>query len=114
MVHDIDSALDKNNYDPIHYINRNGHWETLTGYLDPKTDKKTETIIWTSIIPSQTGRQRRCDVMTEQISYLNGATRNVTSEEDCFGLFFSDDMFELVASNTTNKRIKLWTFKEQT
>ena len=25
LVHDTDSALDKNNYDPIHYINGNGH-----------------------------------------------------------------------------------------
>ena len=39
LVYDIDSALDKNNYDPIHYINGNGHWETLTGYLGPKTEK---------------------------------------------------------------------------
>ena len=40
LVHDIDSALDKNDYDPIHYINGNRHWETQTGYLGPKTDKK--------------------------------------------------------------------------
>ena len=68
LGYDIDSALDKNNYDPIHYINGNGHWETLTGYLGPKTEKtekKTETITWTSTLPSQTGRQRRCDVITE-------------------------------------------------
>ena len=25
LVHDTDSVLDKNNYDPIHYINGNGH-----------------------------------------------------------------------------------------
>ena len=97
-------------------INRNGHWKILTGYLGPKTDKKTETITWTSALPSQTGRQRRCDVITEQISCLKGAARNIISEEDCFDLFFSDDMFELITSNT-NKRIddhldKLRTFKE--
>ena len=74
---------------------------------------------WTSTLPSQTGRQRRCDVITEQISCLKGAARNVTSEEDCFDLFFSDDMIiELITSNT-NKRIdkhldKLRTFKEHT
>ena len=116
MIHHIDSALDKNNYDPIYYINGNGHWETLTGYLGPKTDKKSETITWTSTLPSQTGRQRRCDVITAQILCLKSAARNVTSEEDCFDLFFSDDMFELITSNT-NKRIdehrdKLRTFKE--
>ena len=68
-------------------INRNGHWEILTGYLGPKTYKKTETITWTSAFPSQTGRQKRCDVITEQISCLKGAARNVISEEDCFDLF---------------------------
>ena len=40
LVHDIDSALDKNNDDPIHYINRNGHREAFTGYLGLKSDKK--------------------------------------------------------------------------
>ena len=118
LVRDINSALDKNNYDPIHYINGNGHWETLTGYLGPKTNKKTETITWTSTLPSQAGRQRRCDVITEQISCLKGAARNVTSKEDCFDLFFSDGMFELITPNT-NKRIdapldKLRTFKGHT
>ena len=101
LVHDTDSALDKNNYDLIHYINVNGHWESLTGYLGPKTDKKTKTITWTSTLPSQTGRQRRCDAITEQISCLKGAARNVTSEEGCFDFFFSDDMFELITSIPT-------------
>ena len=40
LVHDIDSGLDKNNYDPIHCINGNGHWQTLTGCLGPKTHTK--------------------------------------------------------------------------
>ena len=40
LVRDRNSALDKNNYDPIHYINGNEHWESLTGYLGQKTDKK--------------------------------------------------------------------------
>ena len=40
LVRDRNSALDKNNYDPIHYINENEHWESLTGYLGQKTDKK--------------------------------------------------------------------------
>ena len=49
---------------------------------------------------------------------MKGAARNVTFEEDCFDLFSSDDMFELITSNT-NKRIdehldKLWTFKRHT
>ena len=52
------------------------------------------------------------------MSYLKDAARNLTSEGDCFDLFFSDYMFELIISNT-NIRIdehldKLWTFKEHT
>ena len=42
LFHDIDSALNQNNYDPIHYINRNGPWGTLTGFLGPKADKKKQ------------------------------------------------------------------------
>ena len=52
LVHDIDLALDKNNYDPIHYINRKSHWETFTGYLVPTT----HPITWTNTLWSQTGR----------------------------------------------------------
>ena len=40
LFHDIDSALNQNNYDPIHYFNRNGPWGTLTGFLGPKADKE--------------------------------------------------------------------------
>ena len=85
MVYDIDSALDKNNYDPIHYINGNGHWETLTGYLGPKTDKKNR---------NNNLDQHITKSITEQIPCLKGAARNVTSGEDCSDLLFSDDMFK--------------------
>ena len=49
---------------------------------------------------------------------MRSAAKNVTSEEDSFDLFFSNDMFELITSNT-NKTIdknldKLGTFKEYT
>ena len=52
------------------------------------------------------------------MSCLKGTARNVTSEEDCFNLFFSDEMFEFITSNI-NKRVdenldKLRTFKEHT
>ena len=34
---------------------------------------------------------------------MKGAARNVTSEEDCFDLFFSDGVFELITPNTNNR-----------
>ena len=43
-VNSIDSSLNEENFNPIHYVNRFGHWETLTGYLGPKNSRQTETI----------------------------------------------------------------------
>ena len=49
---------------------------------------------------------------------MKGAARNITPEEDCFELFFNDDMFEFITSKTkkrTDKHLdKLRTFKEHT
>ena len=46
LVHDIDSAINQRSYDNLHYVNRQGNWETLTGYLGLKSSKNTETIHW--------------------------------------------------------------------
>ena len=43
-VHDIESAINEQSYDDLHYVNRQGNWEILTGYLRPKSSKNTETI----------------------------------------------------------------------
>ena len=60
LVHDIESLLNNECYDDIHFINRKRQWETLTGYLRPKTNKNTKTITWTSDFPTQVWR-RACD-----------------------------------------------------
>ena len=67
LVHDIDSALDRDNYDQIHYINGQGQWQTLTGYLGPKSKDDTKKITWTSVLPQTNGQQRRCDVITGRV-----------------------------------------------
>ena len=42
LFHSTDSALDPSNYDYISYLNNHGHWETLLGYLGPKSNKVTK------------------------------------------------------------------------
>ena len=44
-VHDIDSSLDENKYKEIKYINKNGVFEELCGYHDPKKDKNKENFV---------------------------------------------------------------------
>ena len=60
LVHDIESLLNNECYDDIHFINGKRQWETLTGYLGPKTNKNTKTVTWTSDFPTQVW-QRACD-----------------------------------------------------
>ena len=45
-VNSIDASLNENNFEPIHYVNGNGMWETLTGFLGPKSNKNTQTSEW--------------------------------------------------------------------
>ena len=51
-VNSIDASLNEDNFEPIHYVNGNGMWETLTGFLGPKSNKNTQTIEWQSEIPN--------------------------------------------------------------
>ena len=101
LVHDIDSSLNEENYDDLHFVNGQGQWETLTGYLGPKKDKNTKTITWTSDYPLQ-GRQRACDVLSfeEKPLTLLGKARDIETIKDSFELLFSDDMFELLVRET--------------
>ena len=34
-VNGINASLNEDNFEPIHYLNRNGMWETLTYFLGP-------------------------------------------------------------------------------
>ena len=43
-VNSIDASLNEDNFEPIHYVNGNGMWETLTHFLGPKSNKNTQTI----------------------------------------------------------------------
>ena len=85
LVRDIDSSLNEECYNDINFINGKGQWETLTGYLGPKTNKDTKTITWTSDFPTQR-RQRACDIINigDNPGTLLGAARNIDPIEDAF------------------------------
>lgn len=98
LVHDNDSAIDENNHYDLHFLNGEGKWKTLTGYLGPKKDKNTKTITWTSHFPLQ-GRQRTCDVIPYSYYSLTffDKARDIfffVPIEDSFDLLFSDEMFD--------------------
>ena len=105
LVHSIDSSLDESNFEPIVYVNRNGNFETFTGYLGPKTNKNTKTISWDSEFPSVTGRQRTCDTIHRPISCLlpNTKASNIETFDDTFHLFFDDEIMDMIVHNTNNK-----------
>ena len=87
------------------YVNRNGNFETFTGYLGPKTNKNTKTISWDSEFPSVTGRQRTCDTIHRPISCLlpNTKASNIDTFYDTFHLFFDDKTMDVIVHNTNNK-----------
>ena len=105
LVHSIDSSLDESNFEPIVYVNRNGNFETFTGYLGPKTNKNTKTISQDSEFPSVTGRQRTCDTIHRPISCLlpNTKASNIETFDDTFHLFFDDKIMDMIVHNTNNK-----------
>ena len=103
LVHDINSSLNEECYDDIHFINRKGQWEKLTGYLGPKTNKNTKAISWTSDFPTQ-GRQRACDIINigDNPGTLLGAARNIDTIENKLNFLFDDQMLDLLVSETNN------------
>ena len=105
LVHSKDSSLDESNFEPIVYVNRNGNFETFTGYLGPKTNKNTKTISWDSEFASVTGRQRTCDTIHRPISCLlpNTKASNIETFDDTFYLFFDDKIMNMIVHNTDNK-----------
>ena len=105
LVHSMDSSLDESNFESIVYVNRNGNFETFTGYLGPKTNKNTETIWWESEFPSVTGRQRTWYTIHWPISCLfwNTKASNIETFDDTFDLFFHDEIMDMIVHNTSNK-----------
>ena len=99
LVHDIESAINEQSYDHLHYVNRQGNWETLTGYLDPKSNENTEAIHWRSNLNLR-GRQRSCDIINidDIPGSVGGLARNIETTENAFDLLFDDEMFTLMVT----------------
>ena len=96
--------MNEKNFDPIYYVNRFGHWETLTGYLGPKNSRQTETIQWNSDLQLHAGRQRTANVIRGPVLALRGAARSVETIQDCFDLFFDETIFERIITKTNMRR----------
>ena len=117
LVHDTESSLNEECYDGIHFKNGKGQWETLTGYLGPKRNKKTKTITWISDFVTQ-GRKKACDIINigDSRGTLLGAARNIDTIEDAFNLLFDDQMLDVLVRETNDfidrKLQTLKSFKE--
>ena len=103
-VKSIDTALNRDYYREINYLNSNGQWESFTGYLGPKSNKDTEKIFWCSDEPSTIGHQRGCDVLSGPVSCLK-PNIVINTEVDAWDLFIGDEMLTLVADKK-NLRIR--------
>ena len=89
-VHDINSSLGNTNFENIIYLNWEKKFEEYVAYLGPKngkkkkinkTKQKSKKIFCTSEQPGTTGRQRRCDPITERMSCLVQNTKAAEIEK---------------------------------
>ena len=105
LVHSIDSSLSEINFEPFVYVNRNGNFETFTGYFDLKANKNTKKISWDKDVSFITGRQRPCDAIHRPISFLLSNTKasNIETFDDTFHLFLDDQIMDMIVHNTNNK-----------
>jgi len=101
LVNSIDKALDLDSYDPLDLPDANS--ETLTGYLGPKSKATTEKIFWTNEPYTHVGRQRACDVITDNVSTIRRNTKRADSIRDVFELFMDEDMITLIVHKTNLK-----------
>ena len=105
-VHNIDRSLDENSFKEIAVcMNEDGVLEELSGYLGPKKDKNTKKIWWSSEHPVATGRQRKCDTISDRISFLapNSRANNIENIEDTFHLYFDNDIMDKIIDCTNTK-----------
>ena len=101
LVHSIDSALDPGNYNEITYLNKDGCWETLVGYVGRKSNKATQNIFWSSDVPLCSGLQRQFDISPGvKHSILLGREKHLETTEDAFDLLFNEEMLSLIESQT--------------
>ena len=107
LVNSIDKSLDRNYLDPHDFgtADYDFHERFLTGYLDPKENPATETILWSNKNPERVDRQRSCDILprSPQRSTLLPPASGTESIRDAFHVLFTDEITELVINNTNDK-----------
>ena len=67
---------------------------------------KDGTTEWSTVIPTKNKRKRSCNILRTQLSCVRRESKNCKSPIDCFQLFVTDDMSEIVVKNT-NKYIDI-------
>ena len=112
-VHDINSSLGNTNFENIIYLNWEKKFEEYVAYLGPKngkkkpnkTKQKSKKIFCTSEQPGTTGRQRRCDPITERMSCLvqNTKAAEIEKTKQNFNLFFDENILNKIADHTKNR-----------
>ena len=87
-------------------MNKDGVLEKLCGCLRLKKDKNTKKIWWSSEHPVATGRQRKCDTISNRISCFapDSTANNIENIEDTFHLYFDNDIMDKIV-DCTNTRI---------
>ena len=101
LVNSIDASLCSDNYDPL--VLPDNNFETITGYLGPKSKDTTPKIFWTNEPYTPAGRQRLCDVITSDVSSIRRNTKCTDSIRDAFELFMNEDMITLIVNKTNLK-----------
>ena len=101
----VDNSLEENNYKEIVFLNQDGVLEKRCGYLGPKKDKNTKKIWWSSEHPVATGRQRKCDTISDRISFLapNSRANNIENIENTFQLYFDNDIVDYINPRNTRQ-----------
>jgi hypothetical protein len=59
---------------------------------------------WSTVIPTKNKRTRSCNIRRTHVPCVRREHKNCKSPIDCFQLFVTDDMLEIVVENT-NKYI---------
>ena len=109
LVNSIDAALDMANYNPL--IIRDESSVYKKKLTDPDDRKKSEEMVFTSKQPIHTGRQRACDVLKEP-SGLKGGAANANTAVDAFNLFVTNEMLEIIVTNTNRNIQKILRVKD--
>lgn len=65
---------------------------------------KDGTTEWSTVIPTKNKRTRSCNIIRTHLPCVRRGSKNCKSPIDCFQLFVTDDMLEIVVENT-NKYI---------